>query len=219
MKTRRFNERGVVNAWQVATIGLSVLVMGLGSFGIWAFVSYNDASSDLDDKLKVARAEAKAEQAELDEEKFAEREKQPNKTFLAPDDYCGLTFKYPKLWAEFWSEQISNGADFKAYINPGHVPPISSSQQFAIRVVIEQKDFDDVVAQYDGLVQSGKLKQSTHSSEGHQATRLTGDFSSNIRGDAVIYRCRDKTITVRTDAVDAFKNDFQAIIGTIDYNE
>lgn len=217
-KSRRFNERGIINAWQVATIGLSVLVLGLGSFGIWAFVAYSEANSNLDGKLKVAAAEARAEQAELDEEKFAEREKQPNKTFLAPDDYCGLTFKYPKLWSEYWSERLTNGGDFQAYIHPGYVKPVSNSEQFAIRVSIEQKDYDTVVAQYDGLVQKGDLKQSVTSSEGHDGARLTGSFSKNIRGDAVIYRCRDKTITVRTDA-DAFKKDFEEIIRTIDFND
>ncbi len=215
---RRFNEHGVINAWQVATIGLGILVLGLGSFGIWAFVAYNDASSDLEGKIKVAESKAREVKGVEDEEKFAEREKQPNSTYTAPDDYCALTFKYPKTWSGFESEQPANGGDFKAYFNPKIVPPISNSQQYSLRVVIEQKDFDDVVAAYDSLVLKGDLKQSIASSEGHQYTRLTGNFSKNIRGDAVIYRCRDKAITIRTDA-DAFKTDFEAIIRTVDYNE
>ena len=214
---RRFNERGVISAWQIATIGLSVLVLGLGSFGIWAFVSYNDASSDLDGKLAVAKAEAKEAKGNEDELKFAEREKQPNETFKAPDDYCGLTFKYPKTWSVYESEQITNGGDYKAYLNPKVVPAITTSQQYALRVLIEQRDYDDVTSQYDGLVQKGDLRQSSASSEGNQGMRLTGNFSKNIRGDAVIYRCRDKTITVRTDA-DVFKTDFEAVIRTIDFN-
>jgi len=201
----------------VAVIGLSVLVLGLGSFGIWAFVAYNDASSDLDSKIEVAVAQAKEEKGNEDEAKFAEREKQPNLKFKAPDDYCGLSFMYPKTWSVFESEQITNGGDYKAYLNPSVIPPISNNQQFALRVVIEQKDYDNVLAQYDGLVQKGDLKQSSTSSEGKSGARLTGNFSKNIRGDAVIYRCRDKTITIRTDA-DTFKSDFQSIIGTIDYN-
>lgn len=209
-------ERGAVSGLLVSVIALGVLVLGLGSFSIWAFVSYNEASDDLESKLAVARAEAKADQADEDEEKFAEREKQPTKKFTAPDDYCGLTFQYPKTWSAFESEQISNGGDFKAYLNPDVVPAVSATQQYALRVVIEQRDFDDVIAQYSGLAQKGDLRQSTTSSEGNQGTRLTGNFSKNIRGDAVIYRCRDKAITVRTDA-DTFKSDFEAIIRTIDF--
>lgn len=210
-------EQGAVSGLMVAVIGLSILVLGLGSFGIWAFVAYGDASDDLDGKLAVARAEAKAEQAEVDEAKFAEREKQPNKTFKAPDDYCGLTFQYPKTWSAFESEQIANGGDFKAYLNPDVVPPVTSTQQYALRVTIEQKNYDAVLGQYEGLVTKGDLKQSTTSSEGKSGARLTGNFSKNIRGDAVLYRCRDKAITIRTDA-DTFKSDFNKIIGTIDFN-
>lgn len=219
MKTsvRRANELGVISGLQIAVIGLSVLVLLLGSFGIWAFVAYNDASSDLEGKIAVAVAKAREEKGDEDEAKFAEREKQPLKTFKAPDDYCGLTFQYSKKWSAYESEQITNGGDYRAYLNPDVVPPISNSQQFALRVLIEQKDYDDVIANYDGLVTKGDLKQSSTSSEGKSGTRLTGNFSKNIRGDAVIYRCRDKTITIRTDA-DVFKSDFEAISRTIDFN-
>jgi len=210
-------ERGAISGLLVAVIGLSVLVLGLGSFAIWAFVAYNDASSDLDSKIAVAVAQGKEEKGNDDEAKFAEREKQPNKVFKAPDDYCGLSFQYPKTWSAYESEQISNGGDFKAYLNPDVVPPISSSQQYALRVTIEQKDYDSITSQYEGLVTKGDLKQSSASSQGNQGTRLTGNFSKNIRGDAVIYRCRDKTITVRTDA-NTFKTDFEAIIRTITFN-
>lgn len=210
-------ERGAVSGLLVAVIGLSVLVLGLGSFSIWAFVAYSEANDDLQDKLAVARAEAKAEQAEADEAKFAEREKQPSKTFKAPNDYCALTFQYPKTWSAFESEELSNGGDFRAYLNPDVVPPISNTQQFALRVTIEQKDYNSVTAQYDSLVKKGDLKQASTSSEGNQGMRLTGNFSRNIRGDAVLYRCRDKTITIRSDA-DVFKSDFDSIIRTIDFN-
>jgi hypothetical protein len=211
------NEQGAISGLLIAVIALSVLVLGLGSFGIWAFVAYNDASSAVQDKIDIAVAQAKEKKGDDDEAKFAEREKQPTKTFKAPDDYCGLTFQYPKTWSEYWSEQITNGGDFKAYLSAGYVPPISNSQQFSLRVVIEQKDYDAVVSQYEQLVTKGDLQQSTTSSQGNQGTRLTGNFSKDIRGDAVIYRCRDKTITVRTDA-DTFKSDFQTLIATIKYN-
>lgn len=217
ISNHRQRERGVVSGLMVAVIGLSVLVLGLGSFSIWAFVAYTDAAEDVQSKIDVAVERAKAEQAEKDEEKFAEREKQPTKLYKAPDDYCGLSFQYPKTWSRFDSEQITNGGDYKSYLNPDTVPPISSSTQYALRVIIEQKDYDDVIAQYDNLVTKGDLKQSTTSSQGNQGTRLTGNFSKNIRGDAVIFRCRQQSITVQTDA-DTFKKDFETLIKTINFN-
>lgn len=210
-------ELGAISGLMVAIIGLSVLVLGLGSFAIWSFVAYNDAKSDVDDKIALAVAQAKEDQGNTDEAKYAEREKNPYKTFKAPDDYCGLTFQYPQTWSEYWSQQLTNGGDFKAFLNPGYVPAVSDSQQFALRVTIEQRDYDSVTNQYNNLIQSGKLTQSTGSSNGQDYMRLTGDFSSDIRGDAVIYKCRDKTITVRTDA-DTFKSDFNSLITTIKFN-
>ncbi len=219
MKNPRSSERGAISGMLVAVIGLSVLVLGLGVFSIWAFVAYTEAQDDVDQKLRIARIEAAQEQAEKDEEDFAQREKEPTKTFRAPDDYCGLRFQYPKTWSAHWSERITNGGDFQAYLNPDYVPPIHNSEQFALRVTIEARDFDDVLKRYDNLIAKGDLKQSSSSSQGHQGVRLTGNFSKNIRGDAVLYRCRSLTITVQTDVLDTFKTDFQSIVSTLDYNE
>lgn len=214
----RKNEQGAVSGLLVAVIALTVLVMGIGSFAIWAYVAYNEAQSNLDGKIQIAVAQAKQDQSEVDDKKAAELAKSPYKKFKAPDEYCGLSFTYPQTWNEFWSEKITNGGDFKAYLNPGHVPPLSNSEKFALRVTIEQKDYDKVLAQYNNLIQSGKLTQSNGSSGGQNYARLTGDFSSDIRGDAVIYRCRDKTITLRTDADTAFRDDFNALIRTVAFN-
>lgn len=213
----RHGERGALSGLAFAVIGLSVLVLGLGVFSIWAYVAYSEANSDLESKLLVARTEAKAEQAEIDEEKFAQREKEPNTMFKAPDDYCGVRFMYPKTWSVYESERITNGGDYRAYLNPKVVPVISNSTQFALRVVIEQRDYDDVLQRYDNLISKGDLKQSSSSSNGQTGVRLSGNFSKNIRGEAVIYRCRSLTITVQTDA-DVFKNDFQEIVSTLDFN-
>jgi len=212
------SEQGMISGLMVAVIGLSVLVLGLGSFAIWAFVNYQDQKSNVDGRIETAVLQGQQAQSDKDEAKYQEYEKQPNTVFKAPDDYCGLTFQYPKTWSAYESEQITNGGDYKAFLNPIVVPPVSDSQQFALRVLIEQRDYDSVTNQYNNLVQSGKLLQSTGSSNGQSYMRLDGDFSSNIRGHAVIYKCRDKTITVRTDVDKTFLSDFEALVRTINYN-
>ena len=211
-------ETGAISGLMVAVIGLSVLVLGLGSFGIWAFVSYNDAQDDVNGKIEIAVAQAKQEQGDIDQAKYAEQIKEPNNLFKAPDDYCGVSLKYPKTWSVYESEQLSNGSDYKAYFSPGNIPVITSDTQYALRVFIEQKDYDTVINRYSNLVQSGKLKSSTDNANGHEGTRLTGNFSNFIKGSAVIYRCRQQTITVATDA-DTWKGDFENIIKTLDYND
>ena len=116
------------------------------------------------------------------------------------------------------SEQLSNGSDYKAYFSPGVIPVITSDTQYALRVFIEQKNYDDVVNRYQDLVQSGKLKSSTTNANGQQGTRLDGSFSNYIKGSAVIYRCRQQTITIATDA-SAWQDDFENIIKTLQYND
>lgn len=49
-------------------------------------------------------------------------------------------------------------------------------------------------------------------------TRLDGSFTEDIRGFAVIFKIRDKTVTIRSDA-ETFKGDFNALIQTITFNK
>lgn len=217
IRNKHTHERGAISGAQVTIIGLATLVVGLGAFGIWSFVSYQDAQSDVDAKIAVAVAEGQKEQADADEKKFSEREKEPSKTFKGPDDYCGLTFSYPKTWSAYVANDTKNGGTYEAYLNPGVVEPVSADQQYALRVSIEQKDYDDITGTYQGRVTKGDLKQSTTSSQGNTGMRLDGNFSKNIRGAAVIYKCRAYTITLRVDS-DTLKPDFEKIVRTIEYN-
>lgn len=217
MKTFRRNEQGAVSGSMIAIVGLIVLVLGAGSFGIWAYMQYDDASANLKGKVDLAVAEAKKEQADEDEQKFAEREKEPNRLFVGPDDYGRLTFNYPKTWSVFEAKDTAKGGTYEAYLNPIVVPPVTTIQQFALRVTIEEKDYDQVVDTYERLVKKGELRSSATSSNGHSGTRFDGNFNKNIRGSAVLYKIRDKTVTIRTDA-NTFKPDFEKIIKTIDFN-
>ena len=210
-------EAGAISGSMIAIIGLVVLVLGAGSLAIWAYVNYSEQKTNVDGKISLAVAEAKKEQSDVDEAKFAEREKEPNRQFVGPDDYGRLTFNYPKTWSVFEATDVSRGGNYEAYLNPVTVPPLGARQQFALRVIIEEKDYDQVVKSYEELVKKGDLRNTPTSANGHNGTRLDGSFSKDIRGSAVIYKLRDKTVTLRTDA-DTFKPDFENIIKTLDFN-
>lgn len=219
MISHKKSQRGAISGQMVAIAGLGVLVLVLGSVAIWAIVSYNEQKTDVDGRVSVAVAEAKNVQATEDEKKYLEREKEPLERFVGPDDYGRLTFSYPKTWSAYIDKDAANGGEYAAYFHPEAVPPVGNSetQQFALRVKIEQRDYDQVVQSYDGLVKKGDLKQSSTASQGNQGTKLEGNFSKNIRGIAVIYKSRDKTITVRTDAY-TFRSDFEKLAQTIEFN-
>jgi len=215
---RHKNEDGGISGSMMAIIGLVVLVLVAGSLAIWAYVNYTQAKTDVDGQINLAVAQAKKDQGDADEAKFAEREKEPNRVFVGPDDYGRLTFSYPKTWSVYVDKDGSSDSSFQAYLNPVTVPPVSDKQQYALRVTIEQQDYDQVVQSYDSKVKKGDLRSSAVSANGHNGTRLDGNFSKDIRGAAVIYKIRDKTVTIRTDA-DTFKPDFEALIKTIDFNQ
>lgn len=216
--TNHLHERGGISGSLIAIIALSLAVAAAGAFAILAYMNYNEQKTDVDGKISLAVATAQKTQGDDDEKKFAEREKDPNNIFAGPDDYGRLTFSYPKTWSVYVASDTTNGGTYQAYLNPGVVPPVGSdSQQFAIRVTIEENTPDEVLSQYQDLVQSGDLKSSATSSHGHNGTRLDGKFTDDIRGAAVIYKIRDKTVTVRTDA-DTFLPDFNKLVKTIDFN-
>lgn len=219
IKTRNSLQQGAIGGSVIAIIGLVILVLGSGSFAIWAYVNYQDQKTNVDGKVELAVAEAKKAQADEDEQKFAEREKEPRRQFTGPDDYGRLTFDYSKTWSVYEATDVTSGKGrtYNAYLNPVTVPPVTNQQQYALRVVIEQRDYDDVVNSYENLVKKGDLKSSSFSANGHSGARLDGNFTKDIRGSAVIFKIRDKTVTLRTDA-NTFKPDFEKLIKTIDFN-
>ncbi|MGV9002245.1 MAG: hypothetical protein ACOH18_04825 [Candidatus Saccharimonadaceae bacterium] len=202
----------------IFTIVFAILaVAGIG-VAIWAYVNYMDQKNNVDSKVTVAVAEATKKQADKLAADFIQQEKEPNRSFVGPDDYGRLAFKYPKTWSLYVAKDASKGGDFEAYLNPGGVPAISVNQQYALHVTIKDDDYDKVVSSYTTLVKSGKLVSSSVSADGQNGTRLDGSFSTDINGYAVIFKIRDKTVIIRSDA-QTFKADFDALIQTITFNK
>lgn len=215
--SHRTSENGGISGSLIAIIGLVILVLGAGSLAVWAYMNYMDQKTNVDNKVSLAVAEAKKTQGDSDAAKFFEQEKAPNRLFVGPEDYGRLTFSYPKTWSVYVAADVTQGGTFTAYLNPVTVPPVTGNQQYALRVTIEQQDYDTVLQQYDGLVTGGQLSSNVTSANGKTGTRFDGSFVDGIRGAAVIYKIRDKTVTIRTDA-DTFKPDFDALIKTIKFN-
>ena len=218
MTRLRAQERGRIHASTVIVIVLTVLLAGAGSFGIWAYLQYQEAKTDIDGKIELAANNARKEQVEADEAKFIEREKEPNRQFVGPSDYGRVTFQYPKTWSVYEARDAASGGNYEAYLNPIIVPQLSSSRQVALRVTIVDQGYDAVLRQYQTIVKRGDLKSTGITVGEYSGTRLDGSFSKDIRGAAVIFKIRDKTLTIRTDA-NTFIKDFDALVKTIEFNK
>ena len=210
------NQSGRVEGWVIALISLSILFVGASVFSGWSFYNYLDQKNNVDTKISDAVALAKKTQADLDEANFMERDKEPMRQFVGPDDYGRVTFNYPKTWSVYVAKDAINGGNFESYLNPISVPPVSDSQQFALRVSIETKNYEDSVSSYSSKVKSGDLTSTIVTIGDVNGTRLDGRFSDDIRGSLVLIKIRDKTLAIRTDAL-TFKADFDLLITTIDF--
>lgn len=215
---QRKNEQGSVNGGIVTIVLLAVALAGLVGLSVWLYGQYNEYKNNSDEKVVAAVSSAKLKQAEDDAKKFEEKEKEPNARFAGPDDYGRLTFSYPKTWSLYVADDGSDRGDYKAFLNPVAVPPTEKENRFALRVEIRNDKFEDVVGEFNSLVTEGELKSSATSANGVSGTRYDGKFSDTIRGAAVVYKLRDKTVVIYTDA-NTFKPDFENIIKTIEFNQ
>jgi len=212
-------EKHSIDGWMIATIVLILVVTALIALSVWLYYNYNDQKTNVDSIKANAVSIAVKNQVDKDNLKFTELERIPYRQFVGPDDYGTLNFDYPKTWSVYIANDALNGGTFQAYFNPKIVPSINSSQRYALRVTIEQKDSDAVIATYSNLVKKGDLKASPIVEDGNSGTRLDGSFSKDISGSAVIFKIRDKTLTIRTDAANTFKEDFTNLIATIKYTK
>jgi hypothetical protein len=210
-------ERGAVATSTVVIIGLSVFAVAFAGLSVWAFINYMDQKNNVDAKVSTAVTEAEKKLGDKLEADFIERDKQPLKSFTGPSDYGTLSFKHPKTWSVYVSNDGTKGSGYEAFFNPGAVPSLdAASSRYALRVAIVNEQYEDTIAEYESLVKKGELKSSTVKANGENGTRLDGNFSKDIRGAAVIFKIRDKSVIVQTDA-DTFKSDFEALVQTITF--
>lgn len=202
----------------IAAVFIFTTILASGA-AAWASVNYFEQKADVDAKVSSAVAVAVKESRDSDAALFEKKEKEPNRIFVGPEDYGRLSFDYPKTWGAYEAKSISgSNGTYEVYFNPGVIPTASSGQRYALRLMIEDKDYDKVVDSYSGLVKKGDLKSSSVSIGDQTGVRLEGNFTKDIRGSAVIIKIRDKTATLRTDA-DVFTDDFNKLIETITFNK
>lgn len=217
MKNRQF-ESGEVDGWMISTIGLIVGFLAAGSLAIWFGLEWREAQTNLDGKVDAAVATAEREQAERLSEEFRQAQNQTVVEFVGPAETGRLSFDYPRDWKVHVARDGDGGnSNYEAYIHPVAVPPISRNEQYAVRVLIENTDYNRVLDSYSRLIDDGQLRSSTFTASGENGVRLDGNLDRNIRGAAVVFQVRDKTVTVRTDA-DTFMTEFNRLVETISFN-
>lgn len=210
-------ERGVVNPLLVSTIVFAVLATGLAGFGLWSFMKYLDYKNNSDTKTAAAVKVATTKQASELEKQFVEREKQPYRKFNGPEELGHVTFDFPKTWSLYVENDGASGS-YSAYLNPDAVSAVNSSTPYALRVNIDTRDYDTVLKGFDSQVKKGTLKSTPITVNNFNGVRLDGEFTKQRTGSQVIFKIRDKTLTIASDA-NTFKNDFDnVVVKSLDFN-
>ena len=182
-------------------------------------ISLKEYKTNFDAKLSAAVADSEREITIKLENEFEKRENALDRTFAGPVDYGSLNFKYPKTWSVYIEKDASSGGDFVAYLHPDHVNPVSHNSINALRVTIDTDPIDRVLSQYKSYVDRGTLSPSTVTlSTNEVATRYDGTLNNNITGSVLIFKIRDKTVIIQTDA-EIYRSKFDEIIKTITYNQ
>ncbi len=204
------HESGEVNPLLVSNIVTGLLVIVMAGLCVWLYTGYNHYKNDADTTVADAVTKAKTSQQKEDEKLFLEREKVPTRAFEGPADLGSVKFQYPKTWSVY-TAKTNNGLE--SYLHPLVVPTVAPTQAFALRVVVEDRPYETVIKSYDTLVKKTDLRSNPVTVQGFSGIRLDGKFSASRDGSAVIFKVRDKTLTLATDA-SAYKNDFDQTVLT-----
>lgn len=198
---------------------LVLALIGAGAFA-WSLYQQNqDYKTKFDAKVQEEVAKAKAAQQTELNQKFAEREKSPNKTFKGSATYGSIQFKYPKTWSAY-VDQSSSNSPINGYFFPDVVPSTTRSTQsptaFALRLELLDTDYDQVVKQFDSLITQGNLKASAYvppqmkgKHDVQTGIKFDGQIEQNLNGSMVIIKVRDKTLKIYTESnkyLDDFNN-------------
>ena len=102
-------------------------------------------------------------------------------------------------------------------MNPGQVNVVNAKTVMALRVSIVNKLTDTVKQQYASYIKNGKMEISTTVVNGVDVDVYTGQSPSSLQGIVCIFKIRDKTAIIQTDAM-IFKDDFYKILNSITFN-
>lgn len=211
---KRLDQRGVIDSWLIAFIvTLLITLIALG-FGLWAFSGRQEYKNKVDEKIAIAVADAETANSLKKEAEFAEKEKNPLRTYTGPATYGSLSISYPKTWSAYVDETAKSNLPLSGSLNPSFVPGLQSNLPVALRFTVSSSNYPSVVKTFDSQVKAGKIKVTPYKADKVPnviGVRLDGEILTGKQGSMVIVPLRDKTLQVWTESPQ-FVPDFNTII-------
>ena len=201
----------------VCLIFVSLIAVTFMGLFVFMYINWNTVSTDVQGQIDEAVATAEYNLTSRLEAEFEEKEKYPFKTFTGPADFGSLTFEYPKTWSLYVPDDASRAQDYHAYFNPIQVNVVNEQTVMALRVSIINSLTDEVKKRYEGRIEDGKLKVSQRVVNNANVDIYTGELESELQGIFAVFKIRDKTAIIQTDAM-IFEKDFYTLLDTIKFN-
>jgi hypothetical protein len=203
-----------VNGLLVPLVLAIVLLLAAIGFGVWAFMQRQDYKGHSDAKSAAAVAEAEKALDARKEAEFAEREKQPYKTFEGPATFGSVKVTYPKTWSAYVTQTDKGSAPIDGYFHPAVVPGLESGTAFALHLQVTSTSYEQEVKKFDSAAKSGKVTVTALAApkvSGTTGVRINGEIESGKQGSMVLFPLRDKTLKLSTES-SQFVSDFNDVI-------
>ncbi len=203
------------NGLLLALIISLVLLVAILTFAIWAYLTQLDYKQNVKTKVSAAVKVAQQTTATTKDKEFAEKEKNPLREYRASQSAGNLSVIFPKTWSAFINEATTSGTILDAYMHPGFVPGLQSGTDFALRVRVVSKSYDQEVKQYESKASAGKVTISPYSlpkmGDDIVGVRIDGEINAGQQDSMVLFPLRDKTIEISTESAQ-FLSDFDTIV-------
>lgn len=209
-------ERGSLNVLLVPVILLAVLFVAAASLAVWAFSGRQDYKNNSDAKVKTAVAANTSAVQTSDAALYAEKAKEPTKTYTGPDAYGSVKITYPKTWAAYVDTTNTN-TPLDAYFHTDYVPSVASKLTYNLRVQVVASSYASQTSQYTSAISSGKVTAAPYTLPNVASVtgvQLAGSvFLDNPAGSGtmVILPLRDKTLKIWTESP-SYLPDFTAYV-------
>jgi hypothetical protein len=194
-------------------IALTIFVLGFfasSGFAFWAYAKMQDYKNNVDQKVATAVQAAVKTAEETKEKEFLDRSKSPYKMYKTPATFGSVEITYPKTWSATIDEQ-GGSTPVNGYFHPDYVPGPKSETAFALRLEVMDQPYDRVLGTYDSDARKGAVKVVPYKAERVPSVlgaRVDGEIERDIRGSAVLFPLRDKTIRISTYSSQSFGTDF-----------
>lgn len=195
---------------------VSVLFLfGAIGFALWAYAGMQDYKENVQPKIDAAVEVAEKKIATQKDNEFVEKEKNPYRSYKAPQNAGSLVIQYPKTWSAYVDEPESGTELVNGFFHPNYVPAEDSGTDFALRIEVLSRSYDQELKKFESKVKTGKVKISAYKSpklgDGVVGSRIDGELNTGQQGSMVMFPLRDKTIMVSTQSTQ-FIGDFNTII-------